>query len=49
MSSRGLITADRLLTMFQSIEPEMYRYPSIDPRTFRRPVEEIAGQLSSSL
>lgn len=48
MSARGLIFGDRLLTMFNSIEAEMYRYPSIDPRSFRRSVEEIAGRLRSS-
>jgi len=26
-----------------TIEPELYRYPAIDPRAFRRKVDEIIG------
>jgi hypothetical protein len=28
--------------MFDAIEPQLYRYPAIDPASFRRAVDEIA-------
>ncbi len=37
---RGLVDRRRALEYFQRIEPELYRYPAIDPRSFRRAVEE---------
>ena len=36
----GLVDRRRALEYFQRIEPELYRYPAIDPRSFRRAVEE---------
>ena len=41
MIARGLIEPDRVLRFFNEIEPQLYRYPAIDPRSFRRAVEEI--------
>ena len=35
----GLVDPVTALQYFQSIEPELYRFPAIDPRTFRRRVE----------
>lgn len=39
MRARGLVQPDELLRLFASIEPELYRYPAIDPRTLRRKIE----------
>jgi len=41
MIARGLVQPERLLQFFDEIEPQLYRYPAIDPRSFRRAVEEI--------
>lgn len=38
MLSSGLVEPSQLLALFQRIEPELYRYPAIDPGTFRRAV-----------
>lgn len=40
MHASGLIEPDRLLELFESIEGDLYRYPSIDPASFRRTVVE---------
>lgn len=39
MLDRKLIDPRRMLDYFREIEPELYRYPAIDPGTFRRAVE----------
>jgi hypothetical protein len=39
MLDRGLIEAATALELFARIEPELYRYPAIDPRSFRERVE----------
>lgn len=41
MISHGLVTREKLVELFQRIEPELYRYPAIDPPTFRRAVESF--------
>lgn len=41
MLRRGLIEPARLLRYFEEMEPRLYRYPAIDPATFRRAVEEF--------
>jgi len=41
MLDRGLVSTDDLRRMFAEIEPELYRYPAIDPPSFRRALEEI--------
>jgi Nucleotidyltransferase of unknown function (DUF6036) len=42
MFARGLIRADELLRLFAAIEPELYRYPAVDPKSLRRKVEAVA-------
>jgi hypothetical protein len=42
MFERGLITSDELLRLFAAIEPELYRFPAIDPQTLRRKIEAAA-------
>lgn len=42
MLDRGLVAAEKLLELFECIEPELFRYPAIDPVSYRRRVEEVA-------
>lgn len=42
MFDHGLIVASELTRLFEAIEPELFRYPAVDPRALRRKVEEIA-------
>jgi len=43
MLDLGLIDPRRTLEYFSQIEPQLYRYPAIDPSSFRRAVEEKMG------
>lgn len=43
MLSRRLIDAPAAWQYFTSIEPQLFRYPAIDPGSFRRSVEETFG------
>lgn len=43
MLRRGLVDPARGLEYFGRIEPELYRYPAIDPPSFRTRVEEMFG------
>lgn len=43
MLSRGLIETVGAWQYFTSIEPQLFRYPAIDPTSFRRSVEEMFG------
>jgi hypothetical protein len=43
MVRRAVVSAPRVLAYFRSIEPELYRYPAIDPAAFRRAVEATFG------
>ncbi|MDQ7843038.1 MAG: DUF6036 family nucleotidyltransferase [Armatimonadota bacterium] len=36
-----LVDPSRAVEYFRRIEPDLYRYPAVDPPTFRRAVEEI--------
>ena len=45
MATQGLIEPARLLGYFEQIVPELYRYPALDPPSFRRAVEETAVRL----
>jgi hypothetical protein len=40
----GLIDRQELLRRFKQIEPQLYRYPAIDPKAFRRAVEEAVRE-----
>ena len=40
MLERKLIDPARAHAYFQEIEPEIYRFPAVDPRSFRERVEE---------
>ncbi len=41
MVAAGLVNPAEALIQFNSIEPELYRFPAIDPATFRNSVEEL--------
>lgn len=43
MVRRGLVDPDEALAYFRRIESVLYRYPAVDPKAFRRRVEEIFG------
>lgn len=38
MIESGLVKPQRLYQLFEAIEPELYRYPAIDPASFRQAV-----------
>jgi len=40
MLSQRLVEPDRLRVFFEQIEPELYRYPAIDPESFRKAVRD---------
>ena len=44
MLARHLVEPPELRLLFAEIEPNLYRFPAIDPRTFRRAVEEVLGR-----
>ena len=44
MLDRDLIDGSTAVELFDRIEPELYRYPAIDPKTFRREVDRVFGQ-----
>ena len=46
MMRRGLVRPDRLLELLAAIEPDLYRFPAIDPKSFRRAVEEFVRSIS---
>lgn len=46
MVEAGLVEPSRLLELFERIEPELYRFPAVDPPSFRRAVEDFAGSAS---
>lgn len=41
MIARGLVEPRRAREYFDRVEPELYRFPAIDPPSFRRAVEEM--------
>jgi len=44
MLARGLIERRGLLRFFEQIEPRLYRFPAIDPKSFRRAVEAVCRE-----
>lgn len=40
----GLVEPPALLRLFGQIEPKLYRYPAIDPASFRRAVDAFVGR-----
>src|SRR3954469_20025207 len=44
MLARGLIDGACLVETFEAIEPFLYRYPAVDPASFRRAVEDAVRE-----
>lgn len=42
MRQRELVDPDRLLALFEEIEPQLYLFPAISPERFRERVEQVA-------
>ena len=45
MLTRGLVQTDRLLALFEEIEPDLKRYPAIEPAAFRERVEKLTTRV----
>ena len=43
MTTRGLVTPAGVWEYFGTIEPEIYRYPALDAKSFQQALEEIFG------
>ena len=41
MLESGLVNPAEAMAQFEAIEPELYRFPAIDPASFRKAVEEL--------
>ena len=44
MARRGLVEPARAWQYFQAIEPDLYRFPAVDARSFRQAMEEVFGR-----
>jgi hypothetical protein len=44
MIAKGLVEPAEILSQFESIEPDLYRFPAIDPASFREAVETLVGE-----
>lgn len=44
MFKHGFIDPDRLLQFFSNIEPELYKYPALNPDRFRSAVERVVNE-----
>jgi len=41
MFKDGLLNHEKLLSLFNEIEPHLYKYPAIDPKTFSEAVHQV--------
>jgi hypothetical protein len=41
MLAGGLVARERLAELYEAIEPQLYRYPAIDPAAFRRKLADV--------
>jgi hypothetical protein len=46
MVQRGLVDSTRALELYEEIEPDLFRFPAVDPPAFRRRVESAFGHAS---
>jgi hypothetical protein len=46
MLQRGLVDPRELRRRFEQIEPQLYRYPAIDPAAFRRAVDQAIAEMA---
>lgn len=47
MFEKGLIEVSKLLSLFEKIKPEIYRYPAIKLESFSRAVHRVVEQIDS--
>lgn len=45
--ARGLVEPQRLRELFEAIEPRLHRYPAVDPRSFRKRLNEVLHSSST--
>ncbi len=45
--ARGLVDAKQLRQLFEAVSPQLYRYPAIDPESFRKALDEVLRPKSS--
>jgi hypothetical protein len=43
MLATELVNSPRMRTLYEAIEPELYKYPAIDPAAFRRKLDSALG------
>jgi hypothetical protein len=41
MLAQGLVEPQQLRSTFAQIEPELYRFPAVDPAAFRSSVDQL--------
>ena len=41
----GLVVPSESMRLFEAIEGQLYRYPTLDPPSFRRAVERVVSEL----
>lgn len=44
MMARGLVTCEALVEYFTDIEPELFRFPALDPAAFRLAVDAAVAE-----
>jgi hypothetical protein len=47
MIERGLVEPSRLVELYSRIEDRLYKYPAIDPQTFRAALQEFLKDISN--
>jgi hypothetical protein len=45
--ARGLVEPAELLRLFEAVEPQLYRFPAVDPPALRKAVETVVGSASA--
>lgn len=48
MIASGLVNPSEAIVQFEAIEPDLYRFPAIDPVSFRQAVEDLFAEQSST-
>lgn len=46
MLDSGLVTVEGLRAAFDEAEPNLYRYPAVDPVTYRQALDDVTGERS---
>lgn len=48
MIASGLVNPSEAIVQFEAIEPDLYRFPAIDPASFRQAVEDLFAEQASA-